>query len=53
LEFDATHRAEAKVRLEIRHSSPPPKGTRVLLETVENGRLYRLSLVTEVSLRNT
>jgi hypothetical protein len=53
LEFDATHRAEAKVRLEIRHSSPPPKGTRVLLETGENGRLYRLSMVTEVSLRNT
>jgi Protein of unknown function (DUF1573) len=38
--------------LEVRHNSPPPTGTRVLLETVEKGRLYRLSLVTEVDLRS-
>ncbi len=39
--------------LEVRHDSPPPNGTRVILETVEKGRLYRLSLVTEAGLRGT
>lgn len=38
--------------LEVRQSSTAPTGTRVLLEAVEKGRLYRLSLVTEAGFRS-
>lgn len=37
--------------LELRETKAPPAGTRVLLNTVEAGRLYRLELVTEPGFR--
>jgi Protein of unknown function (DUF1573) len=37
--------------LEVRHAAASPAHTRVLLDAVENGRLYRLSLVTDAGFR--